>query len=317
MNEAEEDARIHPDDLANLRAIFSKDLRSDGTGNFAFDFRTTAVASPSLRWISAWGKVLRDANGNRERAVGVMLDITESKQLALAVEESHQAIRALAARLLTAQEDERRRVAQDLHDDICQQLAALAMDITAMRTKPGPGSDMPKRLKALQVHIARVAEETRKIAYQMHPSILDDLGLVPSLKDLCRDYSARYGETSFSFAEALQGATISSHLGTCIYRTAQQGLQNVVEHARAKHVTVTLAAEAGVARLSVVDDGVGYTPPLPNGRHLGLISLQERANLEGGTVTVTVNPDGGTCLCLEVPLVPAPPERAVLPEAAA
>ena len=317
VNEAEEDARIHPDDLANLRSIFSKDLRSDGSGNFAFDFRTTEVAGPSLRWISAWGKVLRDANGNREHAIGVMLDITESKQLALAVEESHQAIRALASRLLTAQEDERRRVARDLHDDICQQLAALAMDITAMRAKPGPGSGMTKWLSALQLHIARVAEETRKIAYQMHPSMLDDLGLVPSLRDLCHDYSSRYRETSFIFTNALQGATIPSHLKTCIYRTAQQGLQNVVEHARAKHVTVTLGAEAGVARLSVVDDGVGYTPPVPNGRHLGLISLQERANLVGGTVTVTVNPDGGTCLCLEVPLVPAPPERAVLPEAAA
>lgn len=306
VDEATVDARIHPDDLANLRGVFNKVLRSDGAGDYAFDFRTTEVAGPSLRWISAWGKVLRDANGNRERAVGVMLDITERKRLATAVQESHIAIRALAARLLTAQEEERRRVARDLHDHVCQQLAALAIDIAGMSAKPGPAKDIAKRLDALQARIVRAADETRQIAYEMHPSILDDLGLVPSLKDLCRDYSGRHPETSFTFIDALQGTAVSRDLGTCIYRTAQQGLQNVVEHARAKHATVTIGAEEGVVRLCVVDDGVGFTPAVPNGRHLGLVSLRERAILAGGSITVTALSGGGTALCLKVPLAPPP-----------
>lgn len=307
MDEAAIDARIHPDDLANLRGVFNKALHSDGSGDYAFDFRTTEVAGP-MRWISAWGKILRDANGKQERAVGVMLDVTERKRLALALQESHTAIRALAARLLTAQEEERRSVARDLHDHVCQQLAALAIDLAGISANPGPSKGIPKRLNTLHSRIVRAAEETRQIAYQMHPSILDDLGLVPSLKDLCRDYSVRHPETAFTFRETLNGATIPRDLGTCIYRTAQQGLQNVVEHAGAKHASVTLAVEAGMVTLCVIDDGVGFRPAAPNGRHqLGLVSLRERASLVGGIITIAANPEGGTELCLRVPLLQPPP----------
>jgi len=149
-------------------------------------------------------------------------------------------VQALAGSLLTAQEDERRRVSRELHDHICQQLASLAIDIGGLAADPPPPEDARRRLAALQARVVKASEETRHIAYELHPSILDDLGLVASLRDLCKQFSARARDITLEFNDVAVLAPVPREVASCLYRVAQESLQNIAKHAGAKHVSVTL-----------------------------------------------------------------------------
>ena len=113
-----------------------------------------------------------------------------------------QEVQALAASLLTAQEEERRRVSRELHDQICQQLASLAFDIGGLVADLPPAEDAQRRLKALQARVVKASEETRHIAYELHPLVLDDLGLVASLRALCNEFSERNPDIALEFTTA-------------------------------------------------------------------------------------------------------------------
>ena len=121
-------------------------------------------------------------------AVAFVTDITQRRKLEHREQASSREIRALAASLLAAQEEERRRVSRDLHDQICQQLAALAFDIGSLAASPPLRKTLQSRLRALQARAVKASEEARHIAYELHPSVLDDLGLVASLGELCREF---------------------------------------------------------------------------------------------------------------------------------
>ena len=183
---------IHPDDRDRVQRIVEEAMRPENHGQYATEYRTIGINDGKERWISAWGRVLFDRLGQPERFIGVMLDISEKKRLEKVAEANHNEIRALAASLLTAQEEERRRVSRELHDQICQQLASLAIDLGGLAAE-APAKFVQDRLKTLQARVVKASEETRHIAYQLHPSVLDDLGLVASLRALCKEFSEREG----------------------------------------------------------------------------------------------------------------------------
>ena len=127
---------IHPEDRDRVQRIVEEAMRPESHGQYATEYRTIGINDGKERWISAWGRVLFDRLGQPERFIGVMLDISEKKRLEKVAEASRNEIRALAASLLTAQEEERRRVSRELHDQICQQLASLAIDIGGLAADP-------------------------------------------------------------------------------------------------------------------------------------------------------------------------------------
>ena len=235
-------------------------------------------------------------------AVAFVSDVTERRQMEHAVRMHEREIRALAASLLTAHEEERRRVSRELHDQICQQLASLAMDIGGLAAA-SPREDRQSRLKELQARVIKTSEMARHIAYQMHPSILDDLGLVASLRSLCREFSEHSGDIELKFTSDAVHAPVSREVASCLYRIAQQSLENIAKHASARHVWVTLKFRKGIASLTIADDGVGFGQREVQGQGgLGLIGMEERARLVHAKLTIATRPGHGTRVAIEVPL---------------
>jgi signal transduction histidine kinase len=203
---------------------------------------------------------------------------------------------------MTAHEEERRRVSRELHDQICQQLASLAIELGGLAAAPPP-ADREKRLKELQARVIKTSEMTRHIAYQMHPSILDDLGLVASLRSLCREFSERTADIELNFSSGEAHAPVSREVASCLYRIAQQSLENIAQHAAARHVSVTLQFRKGTASLTIADDGVGFDISVVQGQGgLGLIGMAERARSVHAKFSISTRPGQGTRIAVEVPL---------------
>jgi PAS domain S-box-containing protein len=203
-------------------------------------------------------------------------------------------VRALAANLLTAQEEERRRVSRELHDQICQQLASLIMGLGALAASPLP-PDVQRRLIGLQAQVAKTSEETRHIAYNLHSSIIDDLGLVASLRNLCDQFSSHNPDIRLTVTAKAIPRAIPREAAACIYRVAQEALQNVAKHANARHISVALAKQKGTMALTITDDGAGFDLTAIKGQGgLGLVSMRERARLANGELTVDTKPRHGT-----------------------
>jgi PAS domain S-box-containing protein len=232
-------------------------------------------------------------------------DITQRKQLEQAAQARNREVQALAASLLTAQEEERRRVSRELHDQICQQLAALTIDIGGLAADPPPAAEAQRRLRALQARVIKASEEARHLAYELYPSVLDDLGLVASLRALCKEFSEGAKDIALEFTGAAAPGSVPREVASCLYRVARESLQNIAKHASAKHVSVALTFQKGSVALAIADDGVGFDLKAVQGRGgLGLIGMAERARLVRGELSIATQPGHGTRIALEIPLPP-------------
>jgi len=213
-------------------------------------------------------------------------------------------LRSLAAQLINAQEEERRRISRDLHDDVSQRLAMLTVEVETLeqvlRAFP---EQFRARLRQLRRRVGGLSDDVRHLAYQFHPSILDDLGLPIALKRYVDDLSARTGLHG-TFVQRNLSERLPQDVSTCLYRVAQESLGNVSKHSRAAQFTVELVGSEDGISLSVRDSGVGFTPGLakpPNGG-LGLLSMKERVRLVSGTLEVHSRPGEGTHVRVWVPL---------------
>jgi two-component system CheB/CheR fusion protein len=234
-------------------------------------------------------------------SVAFMTDITERQRLETLSETYRAEIRALAAQLMTAQEEERRRVSRELHDNLCQKLASLALDVENLAVKlPAPAATRA-RLQDLSARAVKVSEEARHIAYELHPSVLDDLGLVVSLKALCDEF-AKTEKMRVKFTAGKLPEVLPQTVASGLYRIAQEGLRNVAKHAKAKHLSVAIAAQDGCLVFSLEDDGVGFAPQAVKGKGgLGLVSIGERARIVGGSLSIESKPGHGTLISVRVP----------------
>ena len=259
--------------------------------------------------VDARTRELADVNRTLLREISEHVETEESLRASehdLAT--SRQELRALAARLLTAQEEERRRISRDLHDDINQRLAMLIVQAESLESSlPLSASDCSKELRSIQDRLTELSDDVRHLAYQFHPSILDDLGLTVALQRLVDECAAR-ANLQGTFDVSPSPPTVPQPVATCLYRIAQESLANVMKHARANKVIVSLASTADAITLTVQDDGVGFdTQQLANGhRGLGLISMAERLRLVRGTVTIDSIPHQGTRLSIKVPHAEVP-----------
>jgi PAS domain S-box-containing protein len=251
-----------------------------------------------------------DNAGTCTHLVGSVHDITAirraqeiEKRLASDLAVSRDEIRALAARLMRAQDEERRRISRDLHDHICHQLSYVAHDVERLLDGPQPLENAHGQLAAIRTRVVRTSQEAHQIAYHMRISILDDLGLVASLKDLCNRFTEQYPDIVVDFEDSGVLSSMQSEVACCFYRVAEEGLENAAKHSGAKNVSVRLDFKKGLVALTIQDDGVGMDPKTIKGEgKLGLISMEERARSENGNLTITSQPGHGTQISLEVPL---------------
>ncbi|MCC6538456.1 MAG: HAMP domain-containing protein [Bryobacterales bacterium] len=209
--------------------------------------------------------------------------------------------RELAGRLITAQEDERRRVGRELHDDLTQRLAAVAIQAGMLEHQTGEPAARAAAAK-VKDSIARLSGDVHALSRRLHPSILDDLGLVAALEQECRGFFERGGPpVDFSATGDWSGASPDVQLA--LYRIAQEALHNIHKHAGAEHVAIRLGQlPDGEAALTITDDGRGFDRAAPDWRPgIGLASMQERARLLGGLCTVHSEPARGTTLEVRIP----------------
>jgi two-component system sensor histidine kinase UhpB len=209
--------------------------------------------------------------------------------------------RESARRELLAQEAERRRVAAELHDEIGQNLTAVALELERAIAQ-GPQRQEEALLRSRDV-AAQLLEDVRRLARSLRPEVLDQLGLVPALTNLCDRLSTRTG-VDIELSRDGDLPELGADVQLVIYRVAQESLTNVVRHAHARKAEVKLAAPDGRVELRVTDDGDGF-PGVP-GEGNGIRGMRERAVLVGGRLAVQATPTGGTEVSLGIPLMEDP-----------
>jgi signal transduction histidine kinase len=228
-------------------------------------------------------------------------------------------LRVLAGRLLNSQEVERRRIARDLHDDINQSLALLSVELDLLAQKPEDSASRPGgRLRHLSNMVKQVSTSVHELSHRLHPAKLEQLGLVAALRGLCKEFSHSQG-LAVEFIDGGVPVPVSDDVALCLYRIAQEALQNVIKHSGAQHARVELSGTADAICLRIADDGSGFDSRSLNGRGagLGLVSIRERLNLVGGAVTIDSKSPGGTRIDVRIPRSAVRrPENALTPVAA-
>ncbi len=224
----------------------------------------------------------------------------------IVAEESQRTRREVLAAVIAAQESERARVSRDLHDDIGQALTSVLLGLHLIEepaTQRPTDDDLVRRVDELRQLVVDALHRTRRLAFELRPTVLDDVGLAPALERLVADTSERSGLVVDAVVDSVPAlGEMTPEVATAVYRVVQEALTNVVRHARAKTASVAVTASAGKLRTLIEDDGIGFDPAEPSREHLGLKGMNERAELVGGTVRVISTPGSGTTIVLEVPI---------------
>ncbi|HZO03593.1 MAG TPA: PAS domain-containing sensor histidine kinase [Burkholderiales bacterium] len=234
----------------------------------------------------------------------ILRDITRRKQAEDALKASERELRALSARVLEAREEEKTRIARELHDELGQLLTALKMDLGWLRERLPADADLAARAAEMGNLLDRTVSSTRRISADLRPLMLDDLGLADAAAWLVDDFCKRYNvacKADLAEAEALQ--QVSKSVATAVYRAIQEALTNIARHAHAANAWVILTVDEGAIQLEIEDDGRGIAPDdLAKARSFGLKGMRERITFLGGSVDIARAPRGGTRLRMRVPL---------------
>jgi PAS domain S-box-containing protein len=262
-----------------------------GVGNKAVDYENQDVIQIQLV-ASELQKILE-----RRRSAEVL------REREAALRASQDDLRRLAGKLLFAEEEERRRVARELHDDFTQRLAVLAIEAGKLeRELSALGGSANKKMATFREQMVQLSTDVHRLSRRLHPTILDDLGLVKALEAECVRFSQQeaidVGFVARDVTDALAKETALS-----LYRVVQESLRNVVKHAGTKEARVSLIGDGNMVHLSVEDDGVGFDPSLAREKGgLGLASMEERMRLMGGKFLIESAQGRGTLITVEVPL---------------
>jgi len=247
-----------------------------------------------LYWESAVISPLFDAAGRATHFVGINEDITERKRTDAAMHD-------LSRRLIRAHEAERARLGRELHDDVTQRLAVLAIE--AGRVERGVDKiSSAKMLRGIREGLVRLSEDIHALSYRLHPALLDDLGLAEALKAECERFSRQISVPAEVMLRDVP-EVVPPEAALCLFRVTQEALRNVARHAQARHVEISLRALNDTLQLIVHDDGAGFDPALPRARpSLGLESMRERVFLVDGQLHIESTPGHGTTILVTVPL---------------
>jgi signal transduction histidine kinase len=247
--------------------------------------------------------LLREANESLERRVQERTaELATSEQ---ALKRSQEALHALTGRIITAQEEERRRISRDLHDDINQRLALLTLGLQSVERQAGLLPDEARSiLSSVLADLITLSDDIRHLAYRFHPSILDDLGLETALQRVVDEFATRT-KIKVLFVHQPLPVTLSKDIATALYRVVQECLSNVARHARATRVELELTGDEHLVEMMVRDDGIGFDMETITGNHrgLGLLNAQERLLVFHGTCEVNSGIGKGTEVHARIPIL--------------
>jgi signal transduction histidine kinase len=266
-------------------------------------FRSRHLAKDgSIRWLEWTARALWSDEVlvySAARDITATVELNETRRL------TEERLRSLTGQLLNAQEEERRRIARELHDSTTQELALVSAELAQLEKKAGP--EQRADFVALRERLVAISEQVRVLAHDFHPGVLEHLGLTAALQAHCREVSQHSG-IRVHFRPGPEVGKVPTSIATSLYRITQEALRNVAKHSGAVTATVMLSRleptpGKRVLRLAVIDDGKGFVMEKAlNGSGLGLVSIEERARLVDGEMSIHSIPGEGTRVEVEVPL---------------
>lgn len=249
----------------------------------------------TIRWIHARGRACYDGDGKPLCMVGVVFDITEGQ-------ESEREHVELSGRLINAQEQERARVAREIHDDFSQRLSILANELELLsRMIEDSPSEASKRLHQLQTSVCKIGLDLHSLSHGLHSSILEHIGLAPAVRSYCDEISEQY-RIDIKVNENIP-RNLAPDTALCLFRIVQEGLRNVIKHSQASRVEVLLEGGVEAVSLLISDNGAGFevSSSFPS-KGIGIVSMRERARMLGGRFDLTSRPAQGTRIAVRVPI---------------
>lgn len=286
-------AWVHPDDLPKVRDSFSQALKNHEA--FSREYRLRRQDGV-YRWVFDVAAPRFDGEGLFTGYIGSAADVTDQKL-------AREALEKVSGQLIEAQEKERSRLARELHDDICQRLAMLSLKIekAAKGWSRGPLS-VPDQLEEIWQQCSQLTGDVQSLSHELHPSILENLGLRIAVKSYCREVSEQNGVV-VEFSDGNLPVSIPQEVSLSLFRVVQEALRNAVKYSGQGYFEVRLQEGAGQLELEVTDQGVGFdVTKAKNGRGLGLVSMAERIHQVNGTFSIDSQLNVGTRIRARVPL---------------
>ncbi|MBY0248057.1 MAG: PAS domain S-box protein [Nitrospiraceae bacterium] len=283
---------------------FRADDRTALEAGTAMEFEETPCYADGLHTTIALKFPMRDKSGHIYAIGGIVTDINERKRTEETLQLQQKQLHDLTAKLIKAQEDERQRIARELHDDVSQRLAALVLDVASLERQPPLLPELiGKSLEPVREQLEQLSDDLHNLAYKLHPSLLQHAGLQPAVEDHIREVTKRTGLSVSLKVHRMSGSLSLDH-STCLFRVLQESLQNVAKHACATEATVKLSGSSKGVGLSVTDNGKGFDASDKSAHHkgLGLTSMQQRLRLLNGFLRVHSRPTEGTKICAWVPV---------------
>jgi PAS domain S-box-containing protein len=285
-------ARVHPDD----RALFVGSVEQVSPEN-----PTTHISYRMLRpdgsvvWLEKSARAFFDEQGKVLRMIGMVADITQRKL-------AEAALASVSGRLIEAQEQERSRIGRELHDDIGQRLALLAIKLQELHNDPLILPGVRSRTGEIQKQISEISADIQSLAHELHSAKLQYLGIAGALRGFCREFGEQQ-KVEVDFQTHDLPSPLSADTSLCFFRVLQESLHNAVKHSGGRHFEVRLWGTSDEIHLTVRDSGVGFDrEAVKESGGLGLISMEERLKLLKGTFSVESEPEGGTTIHARVPL---------------
>lgn len=285
-----------------------RELRRWGVGEDRLPQGSVVLNKPRSFWDLYKWRIISAAVlsvGEAILIIGLLIERTSRRRAEKVLRSSQSELRALTSRLLQAQESERRRIARELHDDLNQVLALIAIELDLLaQSPPEPGSTYDNRVRGLSGRVKQLSSAVHDLSHQLHPAKLEQLGLVAALRGLCCELAQAHG-LSIEFAAAGVPASIPGETALCLYRITQEALRNIIKHSGAPHARVELCGSPDAITLKISDDGAGFDPVGSDGNPgLGLVSMRERLRLVGGQIAIDARPAGGVRIDVRIPWTP-------------
>jgi PAS domain S-box-containing protein len=279
-------AKVHPDD----RALFVSADRDVSPENPDSKISYRVMRSDgSVVWVERNARAFFDEQGRLQRMVGMVANITERKR-------AEEALAGVSGRLITAQEQERTRIARELHDDIGQRLALLAIELQQAREGSPNLPEARKRMEDLEKQTCEIASDIHSLSHELHSSKLEYLGIVPAMRSFCNEFSKQQ-KLEINFRNHDLPSTLPPDVSLCFFRVLQEALHNSAKYSGAQHIDVELWATPNEIRLTVSDSGEGFDlQAAKESLGLGLISMEERLKLVGGELLIESQPKHGTTI---------------------
>ena len=283
--------RLHPDDRDRIRQAFAN---AEDTGHYESEYRVR-LPNGRIRWIASRGRV-EFSEGRPVLVQGASLDITARRQ-------AEEAAKSLSGRLIRAQEAERTRLARELHDDLNQSLAVLAIELDVLGQRPpATGSEVSERMRHLSEHVKELSSSVHRLSHELHPAKLEQLGLVAAVRGLCRELGTARN-IAIEFEPHAVPRSVPDEIALCLYRIVQEGLQNIIKHSGSATAKVELISDGNELCLIVSDQGRGFdSMAATRNGSLGLVSMRERVRLVRGQISVESRKGEGTRIEVQVPL---------------